>query len=254
MTEGELVTYLLERGLLSAECIANGSLRVTGTGGRNSTFRVTTASGPAYLVKEYRADDASSRREAALYSYLRRHSDIDLHSHVPAVRHDDPQSGVLVLEHIEGDDLRHLCARGRPPAAAARTAIVLADLHRLSATDLPTELYEPSIMETTVPVGLHRPDDRLFEFYSSASVEIIALLQTDRELGAALDRIADEWWPGALIHGDVRSRMSSRSAASPGSTRTSASSTGKPRPLGIRAGIWAVSSLSSFISGSSRCR
>ena len=148
MTEGELVTYLLERGLLSAECITNGSLRVTGTGGRNSTFRVTTASGPAYLVKEYRADDGSSRREAALYSYLRRHSDIDLHSHVPAVRHDDPQSGVLVLEHIEGDDLRHLCARGRPPAAAARTAIVLADLHRLSATDLPTELYEPWIMET----------------------------------------------------------------------------------------------------------
>ena len=35
-------------------------------------------------------------------------------------------------------------------------------------------------------------------------MEIIALLQTDRELGAALDRIADEWWPGALIHGDVR--------------------------------------------------
>jgi hypothetical protein len=65
MTEGELVAYLLDRGLLSADCITDGSLRVVNAGGRNLTFRVTTAGSPAYLVKQYRADNALMRREAS---------------------------------------------------------------------------------------------------------------------------------------------------------------------------------------------
>ncbi len=204
MTEGELVAYLLDRGLLSPACVTDGSLRLVGAGGRNLTRRITSAAGPAYVVKQGRAGDPLRRREAAVYAYLGCRG--DLRDHLSAVLHDDPDGDVLVLEHVDGEDLRQFWARRRrcPVRLTVRTAAVLATLHRPAPDSFPTDLCEPSIVEGCVPISVHRPNDRLFETSSAACVELISLVQSDDRLCEALDRVLDEWQATAVIHSDIR--------------------------------------------------
>src|SRR4051794_15744462 len=121
MTDGELIAYLLDCGLLSRRSVTDGSLRLVGTGGRNLNRRVTTAGGPAYVVKQGRTRDSLVDREARVYTYLGRLGDGDLPGHLPAVVHDDPGRRVLVLEDVAGEDLGRLYARrGRCPTPLVR--------------------------------------------------------------------------------------------------------------------------------------
>jgi len=207
MTEAELIRYLLATGLLTPRSIVDGSLRVINAGGRNSSFRVTTMDGPAYLIKQGYDGHEAVQREAAAYAFLSSHTTMnEVREILPNVVPHDREDSLLVLQYIHGVDLRQYHERvGRCPISlAARAAELLAMLHTLPTTGIPPTLrYVPTGHGSGAQL-FHRPDENVFRTLSQASIELIGLVQTDQALCNALDELSDDWRQEAFTHHDIR--------------------------------------------------
>jgi len=203
--EAVTVRRLLDAGLLSRRCVVDGSLRMLRTTGRNMNFVVTTGEGPAYLVKYGRGRDLSLRREAAAYSFLERVAGTELKMALPSVVARVRQAPILVLEYIDGRNLRgHHAQLGRCPVTwAQRCGALLAAVHEVPISAVPSALRARH-GAPAFGAAIHRPDQTLFTTSSQAVVDLIALIQSDSALCVALDNLATDEASDAFTHQDVR--------------------------------------------------
>jgi len=205
--EAAIVHHLLDAGLLSARHIIDGSLRITSAGGRNRTFEVKAGLKLAYLVKWARDGDESVVREAAVYRFLDGLADSnDLAQVLPTTVAWCHGGSMLVLEYVDGLDLRRHHARlGRCPlSVAAQCGTLLAAVHTLPTAAVPSALWSTLTADNGGLAAVHRPAEQIFATSSRAVVDLIALMQADRDLCTALDALADDWEPAAFTHDDVR--------------------------------------------------
>lgn len=205
ITETALVAYLVTSGLLSPRHVVDGSLRVDRAGGRNVNFLITTACGPLYLVKQSRDEGGELGREAAVYAFLNQISTpADVRDAVPGLVANRTGDKLLVFEQVDGHDLRrHHTRLGRCPSwTAVQSGRLLAAVHGISTAGVPAELYRTPAGPSSAVV--HRPDERIFTACSRAVVDLIALVQSDRGLCAALDALVADWRPSAFAHHDIR--------------------------------------------------
>jgi aminoglycoside phosphotransferase (APT) family kinase protein len=128
--------------------------------------------------------------------------DGSLLDHVPRFFGYDAEEGVLAVELVAGgEDLRryHLRHGGIAEPMAASMGRALGRLHRLTGgSSKPAPEHAPWIL------SIHRPDVAIFREASSASLDLIKLVQGQEGFGQLLQELRETWRLDALIHYDVK--------------------------------------------------
>jgi aminoglycoside phosphotransferase (APT) family kinase protein len=201
--EGDVAAYLVERRLVPAGAVLDGSPRVVNRSRRNRALQWETDAGGRLLVKQAagEADTRTLAHEAAVYEFLASAS-LGGDLRVPALHSYDAERDLLVLELVPGEDLRRRHVRtGRFSRAVARaTGRALAALHGVGLAGLP----DCVAARRPAALMLHRPTLALLESVSAANVAYLRLVQEYGELVRLIEELRADWRTNALVHGDLR--------------------------------------------------
>lgn len=204
LTQHDVAAYLLRQGLVSPEDIVDGHLVIRDASSRNRNFKVERGAGNSYLLKQGIGPDgaATVAHEAAMYGMLSRIGG-SLRDHVPQFFGFDNADGVLIVELVPGgEDLRryHLRHGQIPAPVAAGMGRTLGRLHRLT----PTASEQLSPQHAPWILSIHRPDVSIFREVSSASLDLIRIVQTADGFADRLQQLREQWRVETLIHYDVK--------------------------------------------------
>jgi aminoglycoside phosphotransferase (APT) family kinase protein len=199
----DVLPYLLERDLVSAGAVVDGSLRIVDRSRRNRVFIVTSNGERGLVVKHaYDGDLAGVQHETTVLQRLRA-ADRRLARRLPVPVFHDATAGILVLEAArEPQDLRERHAHGRySRELAAQTGRTLALLH---ATPPAVLGDHPGPFGARSALQMHRPSIRSAGHLTAAAIELVGAIQRSEELCTALDELRASPRDDASIHGDVR--------------------------------------------------
>ena len=201
LSHEEVVSYLLERELLSTSDVVDGGIVIRDVSSRNRNFKVETRGGPSYLLKQGLGAEAVATvaNEAAIYEHLSTREGT-LAEVFPRFHGYDGSRGVLVLELVpDAEDLRtlHLRTGSFPSELGAQVGRALGRLHRETQGSYP---------QTPPPwvLSLHMPDASLFREVSAANIELVKIVQAAAGFGEALDELRGQWSCPSFIHHDVK--------------------------------------------------
>jgi aminoglycoside phosphotransferase (APT) family kinase protein len=199
----DVLPYLLERDLVSAGAVVDGSLRIVDRSRRNRIFVVTLNGARGLVVKQaYDGDLAGVQHETTVLQRLRT-ADRRLARKLPVPIFHDAAAGILVLEAArEPQDLRERHAHGRySRELAAQIGRALALLHAMPPAVLGDQA---SPFDARSALRMHRPRIRDADHLTDAAIELVAAIQRSEELCTALDELRASPRDDTSIHGDVR--------------------------------------------------
>ncbi len=204
--------YLIEGGLLGPDSIVSGDLVVQDVSRRNRNHRVIRKSGTSYFVKQGFGSEGRSSlaREAAAYQILESiDSGRELAPYLPRLLRYDPDPCVLVLELAsDAEDLGELHARtGRvAPSIGSSLGLALGTLHRITSGP---QADSDSLRNFESPppwiLTIDRPGLAYVHLASAANIALVQVIQRFPAFCEHLDRLRNDWRPGCLIHGDLKS-------------------------------------------------
>jgi aminoglycoside phosphotransferase (APT) family kinase protein len=202
LEQHEVAAYLLERRLVSRRSIVSGQLRIVDASRRNRNFRVSGGLGESYLLKQGLAADSAQTlaNEVALYRRLAAEA-APIASCIPRLYAYDSVRGVLILEWIANsqDLYRYHAARGRCSLMlAAALGRVLAALHSVAPDAEAFRRDAPWVL------SLHHVQLDALRYLSSASIELIKIIQEEERFVRSLDELRDGWCSETLVHRDVK--------------------------------------------------
>lgn len=207
-TPNDLVHYLLERGLLTAEAVVDHRLTVVPTARRNNNFSVVCTGGPSYFVKSLQPTAAQGletmRQEASLYTVARAEEALGpLRDVLPQFHLYDPQRSILVVEHIpEATTISELHMQLGEAAGwiAESVGRALGAIHRAAAAALPR--IDPNAFRRITPwaLSLHQ----ITPSFGQPGVQLQTLLLTYPEYAQALDAMRASWRANTVVHGDMK--------------------------------------------------
>jgi aminoglycoside phosphotransferase (APT) family kinase protein len=203
LSQREVVPYLLARGLLTSQSVVEGHLVIDDVSRRNHNFLVASASG-RYLVKQALGPDRvrTIAREAAFYRAVCEKEN-GFSRYLPKFYLYDEERSILVIESLKSvETLREQQLRtGRSSSGVAEElAEALAALHQFNA-DFASEFVNAGSSKARLP---HRPDLETFRSLSGGGIEVIRMIQANRNVADVLDQLTDEPKGSSVIHGDVR--------------------------------------------------
>jgi Ser/Thr protein kinase RdoA (MazF antagonist) len=208
LLQGDLVAYLLDRGLLSHERVASGDATIEDLSRRNRNFKVLQRDGPCHFLKQAttRHTRATLAREAEVLQALR--SLPSLASHVPHFVEHDSDRHLLILEIPDAFETldRRFARTGRWPATlGGALGSFLGRLHRVTRNGADPLL--PNMAEDEAPwvLSIHRPDAVLLSDSSPGNQAFVRIIQDSAGIGDELDRLRTRWKRECLIHGDLKS-------------------------------------------------
>ena len=199
----DVLPYLLERDLVSAGAVVDGSLRIVDRSRRNGVFIVTSNGERGLVLKQaYDGDAAGTRYEATVLERLRA-ADDRFAARLPVPILHDAAAGILIVEAAQDpQDLRQRHARGRySREVAAQVGRTLAVLHATPPSALGDR---PGPWDARSALRIHRPSVRGAHELTAAALELVGAIQRSEELCAALDALYASPLRDAPIHGDVR--------------------------------------------------
>jgi hypothetical protein len=194
--QSDIAHYLLSLGVVKPRSVIDEDLTVVDVSRRNSVFLATSRSGPTFVVKQGSVETAPAlANEGAILRILA--GVPELAPHVPAVVHEEPAEGRIVLRTAPGAR-DWLDRRGRFPRLPARAlGRVLAALHQLTI-DVPQRAV--AIPRLLLP----EPPFELLANSSQGAREVLAHIQADGDLRGRLEELLTADAQGALVHGDLR--------------------------------------------------
>jgi aminoglycoside phosphotransferase (APT) family kinase protein len=205
LSQPETVRYLLSRDLLDTAQVVRDTVTVANVSRRHLNFRVSTDSGPGYLLKQGVGDEraASVRHEAAMYRRLEAAPEFP-DRYMPRLCVYDAENDLLVFEWVTGaQNLREYhMRRGYFPVLLARTmADAISRLHRSGDGE---RREAPGASRIPWAFSVHRPTFRFFQECSGANLALIEMIQEFPDFCDEIDALRDEWRDDALIHGDLK--------------------------------------------------
>jgi Phosphotransferase enzyme family len=229
LTPAEVVPYLLRQGLVRPQTVVAGDVRVIDATRRNANYKVVSAGGPSYLLKQGVGPERATMvdGEAAVYRWMGADGGPTggrFGRYLPRLCLHDPADHVLVLELVrDAPNLQEYHQRrGRcSPVLAAALGRALGTLHQLPGAPGAGEAGM-GIVPRPAPwvLGIHRPDLPLYHSASQANLHLIATIQRFPQFGALLDALRGLWQPRALVHCDMKWENVLVAPASPGGRRT----------------------------------
>ena len=203
LSQHEVVPYLLARGLLTSQSVVEGDLIVDDVSRRNHNFLVASPSG-RYLLKQAAGPERvqTISREVAFYKAVSEKEN-GFSRYLPKFYLYDEERHILIIESLENaETLREQQMRtGRSSSRVAEElAEALAALHQIDAGSA-SEFVSARSLKVRLP---HRPDLDIFGSISGGGIEVIKLIQEDRNLADVLDQLTGEPEGSSVIHGDVR--------------------------------------------------
>jgi thiamine kinase-like enzyme len=202
LAHGEVVYYLIERGLISPRAVVEGQVVIRDLSRRNHNFAVECSRGPSFLVKQGLGADgrAGITHEAVVYRTLS--AVPGLGPYLTCLLDYEPREHILVLELLpRARDLHNHCRQlGRfPIGKATAIADALGILHTLTREE---PRYAPS--EPPSVLRLHLPDLTMLHELSGPAIELLQAVQRIQGLADALAGLQEDWRIGSFTHGDLR--------------------------------------------------
>lgn len=207
MTATDVPAYLEAAGFLDPARIMDGPLAVRVAPGRAHNYLVDTGDGSGYFIKQRDLEDSRDHlaNEASFWEMLQATSRSDILEHLPRLRHQNLDRGLLVFDLLPGvEDLQeHIRRTGRFSLALfRRLGRFCGQLHRVDAAEA-----DPQMRLSASPpwiLSIHTPGPILLEYGSAGNVLLVEEIQRRPELGLLLDSLRGEWGETAIIHGDMK--------------------------------------------------
>ncbi|MFI5459405.1 MAG: phosphotransferase [Isosphaerales bacterium] len=208
--------FLREHGLIDNSWIIDGSLTIRSAARRNRNLKVEGPRGAGFLIKQ--PDNSAEggfdtlRCEAVFHRFCGEEPAVAPITRIlPRLLFSDIAEAVLVFELIAdagslGSRLDAGNDQGLTVPAARALGHALGTVHRvLSLSDW---MQDPRLagLSRALPWAmlLHKPGPALLASLSAANFQTVRILQTDEGLGDRLDRLARQWRPETVIHGDIK--------------------------------------------------
>lgn len=203
LSQREVVPYLLARGLLTSQSVVEGNLVVDDVSRRNHNFLVACPSG-RYLLKQAADPERAQTisREAAFYRAVSEKEN-GLSRYLPKFYLHDKERDILIIESLENaETLREQQMRtGRSSIRVAEeSAEALAALHQFGAGSAAEFVTAGSSRQRL----LYRPGLDIFRSATGGGIEVIKMIQKNKDLADVLDHLTGEPEGSCVIHGDVR--------------------------------------------------
>jgi len=210
LTQPEVASYLLRRGLLSAEAVVDGDLTVVDSSRRNDNCKVVSDVGPSYHLKQGPGPHRLSTvaREAAVYRLLGSLPEAAaFRPYIPHCHGYDPEHDLLILDLLTAaEDFRQYHARRRHFSLTLARSLgrALSELHKLRQPALADVDHSP--LSTALPwaLELDLPSLALYREASNANLQLIRVAQSAPDLGQLLAELRAGWQHRTLIHNDIK--------------------------------------------------
>lgn len=204
--------FLLNHGLLTVRDLVTQSIAVRSHSQRNRGFSVTWPNGHGYYVKQHQPDagpwepHSTVACEAHLLQRFSHTSAIQ--TWVPQLRYYDAPRQALVIDwlpHATPCQQAVLVNDLPDPTAAYGLGRALAQLHRALA-DLALDNGKGLAISAQPPWPLtfHKLHPLVSEDQSWGQAQLVALVQQQQDVMAALADLAANWPTSQLIHGDMK--------------------------------------------------
>lgn len=212
LTSTNIVQYLLERGLVSAQQIVDGDYMVVEAPRRNRNFKIMNRQRHGLFLKQVARWDepslATLRVEAHCYRLTNEHQDFAaLRNLVPKFHGYDERRAVLVTELLAGgESLAEYYHRHHafPLAVATQLGQAFGQYHCLVRT-FQSDAAVP-IFPKRVPwvLSFHTMSPEYLQNVSTGNYQLLEILKRYPDFGRILDKLASEWKFESLIHGDIK--------------------------------------------------
>jgi hypothetical protein len=206
LSASNLLYYLLERGLVSAESVVDGDYLVVESSSRNRNFKVQRQRASGYFVKQVQQAEPQAitllQREATAYWLAQNRPDFaPLRAVTPTFHGYDPAHHVLIVDLLDaGENLseHHRRLGAFPIDVAARLGQTLAHYHGVQ----PTETHFPK----TVPwiLSAHQMAQTPLSSNGNANDQVLAIIRQFGDFHGVLDRLRTQWRTDTFIHGDMK--------------------------------------------------
>lgn len=207
-----IVYYLLEKGLVSAEQVVDGDFMVTEAPRRNRNFKVMKRDRSGLFVKQVQRWEQQSIATVQLEAHCYRLTNEDksfvaLRDIVPRFHCYDERRAVLVTELLPGGETLaeyHFRNGGFPDEVAVQLGQAFGRYHRqVKSSSAPSSGPEFPRRAPWV-LSFHNATPQMAQSMSGANYQLLEMLKRYPEFGKTLDRLAGEWRQESLIHGDIK--------------------------------------------------
>jgi aminoglycoside phosphotransferase len=202
LSQASIAHYLLSLGVVKPSAVVDGELSVLDASRRNAVYIAAARTGPAYVVKQARAQTAATlAHEAAVLRMLATMPSLD--GLVPEVVHEDRDAACLVLRTPADarDWSEYQAARRFPERSAQSLGRALAILHELPV-DVVDGLAEAA--DRLWGLTLPEPSHELLLDLSAAALDLLARVQGHDRLCERLRALQGVIGADAVVHGDLR--------------------------------------------------
>ena len=212
LTYNMLTKYMIENGFISIKSFVDGVVTLKDRSRRNLNYQVLSGE-DSYLVKQGLDKEriSSIANEATIYNFLQKNKEtkVRLEGLVPRFYKYDPKENILIIELVK--DGKNLQERYVPTSRfslkdARNIGIILGTLHYLTKIKNNND-YLHIFKTQTQPrflSHLRNPNIQIFQYSSSASLQLIKIIQQNKELTRYLDEFNNMWKQECLIHSDVK--------------------------------------------------
>lgn len=211
LARASVVSYLLQRKLVSPQAVVDGEVKVTEGSSRNRNFKVVASPGNAYLIKQGNSPEGhmTVATEGGFYSQLQPDSGAGpLAGYLPRSYGYDPVEQVLVLEWVQDSQTLREFQVGRgsfPTAIADAVARFLATLHRWGKEpdDWAGNVRKGPGHPAWAPPTRHRAPG-LVAGLAGINPGLAGMVQYHSRFCDLLEQAYSAWSMEAPIHGDIK--------------------------------------------------
>jgi hypothetical protein len=212
LTQENLVYYLFERGLLTADAVVNGAIEISEIPRRNRNFRVKQKNGPGYFLKQVRQWEPDSLRtlhaEAQCYRLaVEDRSFQAIAGIVPRFHSFDQRRSVLITELMDGAETvgeHHLRNASFPIEVAEQFGRTFGEYHREATASPPPHLNGTFLRRPAWALSLNEMLPQAAPNLSGGIYQMLGMVRQFPQFGAALEKLRTEWRFEVLIHGDIK--------------------------------------------------
>jgi thiamine kinase-like enzyme len=200
----KVVSYLLERGMVSPAGVVSGDVRIDIVQRKNVSFRVQT-SDACYILKRTRIPaDSSITAENEVYRRITRLDSQFGLDYLPGYFGYDTDAQILVLEYLpHALTLRDYHQRTARAARRIGTQVARA-LITLHGNFSEQEAKQSGNQQIPFAMQLLRPPIDILASESAGTIELIRTLQSTDVFQEVIERVRGQWTVNAFCHNDIR--------------------------------------------------